>query len=57
MQQQQHLNINQRRRSDRYDSPRPHSANNGNGQNLAQTGMKYIFAPVLTGDPTMKNKK
>jgi hypothetical protein len=29
-----HLNINQRRRSDREgDSPRPHSANNGNGQN------------------------
>jgi hypothetical protein len=31
-----HLNINQRRRSDREgDSPRPHSANNGNGQNPA----------------------
>ena len=31
-----HLNINQRRRSEREgDSPRPHSANNGNGQNPA----------------------
>ena len=31
-----HLSINQRRRSDREgDSPRPHSANNGNGQNPA----------------------
>ena len=31
-----HLNINQRRRSDREgDSPRPHSSNNGNGQNPA----------------------